>query len=321
LDSRVVPLEQIYDEWNDGIASPWAIERFLAYAAVSWTRRPSAIVLAGIGTYDYKDYLGLGGNLIPPLMVRTGDGLFAADSRFVPAAGGGGMVIGRLPARSAQELSGMIDKLIAYESSPAGTWKRQALFLADGPDTGGQFDWQSERAAALVPQPLNPTRLYVSAATPAEQVRRTLLGDLESGAFLLNYIGHAGLDRLSAASIFTNQDAAALGNAPRLPVVVTASCIVGRFEIPGFTSLAVALMLNPAGGAAAVWAPSGLAWSTQSTALGNGLLGQLFASQTSTMGGAVEGGVQRFRTAGGASDTLLTYNLFGDPALLLQKPN
>jgi len=315
LDSKVVTLEQIYDEFGDGLSTPWAIQRFLTFAGRSWSRRPTAAVLAGAGTYDYKDHLGLGGNLVPPLMVRTAEGLFASDSRL---AEGSGLVVGRLPAASAAELEATIAKLIAYESSGAAAWKREVVLLADDADDGGQFDWESDRVAARVPKPYNATRLYLGPLAAAD-IRQQLLDRLGSGAFLLNYLGHAGLDRLAAEALLANADAAALANGDRLPLVAAMACIVGRFEIPGFTSLAETLLNNPQGGAAGVWAPAGLAYNAQSATLDHALIAQLFETRAATLGDAIRGAVERFRSEGGTASTVLTYNLFGDPATRLQR--
>jgi Peptidase family C25 len=66
-------------------------------------------------------------------------------------------------------------------------------------------------------------------------------GALGKGALLWNYVGHGALDRLSAESLFTNADASALNNSGRLPALVAMTCSVGRFEVPGFVSLAETL--------------------------------------------------------------------------------
>jgi hypothetical protein len=317
LVARVVSLEQIYDEWNDGLPSPHAVERFLAYAAASWQPAPKAVVLAGAGSYDYKGYLGLGGNLFPPLLAATANGLFAADGGYLPA--GSGIVLGRIPAQSAAELQGYVDKLIAYEGAAPGAWRQQVLFVADNPDSGGQFDAESDRLIADLPAPFVPTRLYLS-ELPAAALRSQLLAGLAGGAFLLDYTGHAGLDRLSAQSLLTSADAKVLANSPRLPLVMTMACLLGRFEIPGFRSLGEELADNPNGGAIAVWAPAGVAYDAQSSTLGRALAAQLFAARAATLGEAVAGAIVRFRAAGGAAATLSTYNLFGDPATRLARP-
>ena len=90
--TMVVDLEDIYDEFNYGIADPHAIQTFLAFARATWKTKPSYAVLAGNGTYDYKDYQGYGDNLLPPLMIATDYGLFGPtrSSRPTPASPSGG---------------------------------------------------------------------------------------------------------------------------------------------------------------------------------------------------------------------------------------
>ncbi len=54
LEGMVVCLEDIYDEFNHGLASPWAIKEFLSYAYNRWNgNNMKYVVLAGEGTFDY----------------------------------------------------------------------------------------------------------------------------------------------------------------------------------------------------------------------------------------------------------------------------
>lgn len=313
LSSRVVPLEQIYDEVSDGQQSPWAIQRLLAYAATYWKEKPQYVVLAGAGTFDYKDIFGLGGNRVPPLLLRTAEGLFASDSRFLS---GSGVSIGRLPAESVAELEAAIAKIESYEAPPPGAWKSRAILVADDPDTGGQFDVESDRVAEGLPAPFTKERIYLGPLAP-EAARQRLLEAWGQGAFLTTYLGHAGIDRLAAESLFTNDDAAALTNAATLPIFTAMTCIVGRFEIPGFAALSEKLVGNPAGGAIAAWSPAGLAYSAQSTVFGKLVTEELFAGRHTTLGAAIEAARARFAAAGGDLTTAGMYNLLGDPALVL----
>jgi hypothetical protein len=75
LRSQVVDIEDVYDEFNHGISSPYALKAFLAHARTRWRRPPLYVVLAADGSYDYKDVLGEGDNLIPPMMANTPAGL------------------------------------------------------------------------------------------------------------------------------------------------------------------------------------------------------------------------------------------------------
>ena len=93
-------------------------------------------MLAGEGTYDYKNNQGYGDNLIPPLMIHTPLGLFSSDNLLGDIIGNDGVpeiAIGRFPVATAEELSAMIEKIRIYENS-SGAWKQTALMLSDNTD-------------------------------------------------------------------------------------------------------------------------------------------------------------------------------------------
>ncbi|RPJ81108.1 MAG: hypothetical protein EHJ94_05205, partial [Deltaproteobacteria bacterium] len=140
LTTKVVMLEDILDEFNHGIAGPSAIRNFLSYAYQNWIIPPRYVVLAGDGTFDYKDYQGHGVNLIPPFLISTSYGLFASDIPFADIKNDDGIpeiAIGRIPVITAESFAKIIQKIEQYESSPAGEWCNQVMMMADNPDNGG----------------------------------------------------------------------------------------------------------------------------------------------------------------------------------------
>ena len=152
LRSKVVLLQDIYDEFNDGVANPEAIRSFLSYAAFYWHSPPGYVVLGGKGTYDYKNVKGYSDNIIPPIMVGTPNGLFASDARYADLDGDGvpEMAVRRLPAISNQELQDFINKIAAYESAQGqGPWQKQVVLAADNADDGGDFPASSEQVNQL----------------------------------------------------------------------------------------------------------------------------------------------------------------------------
>jgi hypothetical protein len=100
------------------------------------------VLLAGHGTWDYKDAFGFGGNLIPPMMVSTPDGLAPSDVWFAdvdPSGLAPEMAIGRLPVSTPEELTELIRKIQLREEL-AGTARPHPLVaLADNPDVAGAF--------------------------------------------------------------------------------------------------------------------------------------------------------------------------------------
>ena len=96
---------------------------------------------------------------------------------------------------------------------------------------------------------------------------------LGSGASLVNYLGHGGLDRLSGRRPARPAPTSpALTNGDRLPVLTAMTCTVNRFAVPGVPSLGELLVEQPDGGAAAVLGPSGLALHAESRRLAGDLL-------------------------------------------------
>lgn len=316
LNGRFVPLEGLYDEYGDGQKTPHAIRRFLAEAVTTWPVPPAYVLLAGKGTFDPKDYLGYGTDRLPVLMALTpGAGLIAADQRFVDvnADGIGDLAIGRLPAATAAEFAGMVDKLIAYEDAGPAPSPR-AILVADGPDTAGNHTANSEASAALLLaaglQDSAIQRLYLERLSAAT-VRTGLLAGLQGGADLLNYFGHAGVTALDHG-LLSVADAKALTHPQQVPVMLGMTCLINRFEFPQLISLGEALMVNPTGGTAAVWSSGGYSYDASATALNDAVLRALLQQWVPHLGDAIQVALAAAPQSGELAPGV--YNLLGDPA-------
>ncbi|MBM4036925.1 MAG: hypothetical protein FJ290_00295 [Planctomycetes bacterium] len=307
--TMAVDLVDIYDEFNHGIANPHAIQAFLALAKGTWKTAPRYAVLAGNGTYDYKNYQGYGDNLLPPLMMATDYGLFASDTQLAPA----GLAIGRLPAASAAEMSALVSKITAYEAA-SGEWTGHVVLAADKADpNAGSFPQDSDDLSGLVPAPYIVDRVYLS-QFPIAIARAMLLADLNDGAFLLNYIGHGSATQFGGSNLLTTADVASLANGDRMPVVTAFTCLAARFDLPGVQCLGKAFVLKSGGGGIAFWGPSALAENNESKTLAIEFFRQVFGRQEAILGDAV----LKASAAGPASARL--YQLLGDPALRLRRP-
>ncbi|MFZ1537908.1 MAG: C25 family cysteine peptidase, partial [Chromatiaceae bacterium] len=318
LSGRFVPLQALYDEYGDGQKTPHAIRRFLAEALRTWQVPPAYVLLAGKGTVDPKDYLGYSTDRLPVLMTLTPDaGVIATDQRFVDVDGDGlgDLALGRLPAATAAEFAGMVDKLIAYEDAGPSPVPH-AILLADGPDAGGNYTLHSEASAArLLEAGLADSevqRLYLERMTAAA-ARTALLADLHSGADLLNYYGHAGVIALDH-NLLTVADAVALTDQGQLPVILGMTCLMNRFEIPQLLTLGEALLRNPAGGAAAVWSSGGYSFDTKASALNDAVLEALLQLRVPRLGDAIQAALSGTALSLGPTAAAGVYNLLGDPA-------
>jgi hypothetical protein len=317
--TMALDVQNIYDEMTGGLQNPHAIHDFLAYAHSYWNPAPRYVVVAGTGTFDYKNNLALGGNLVPPLMIATAYGLFASDNAFTDTFGTGipDTAIGRLPVGTNADLHNLVQKIKAYEAATPDAWSSRAILVADSSEN---FANDSSVIQGVVPPLHQAERIDLDSPPPAG-ARPTLLADLQSGVGLVNYIGHGGLNQLSSSGLLLASDAAGLTNGPRQPILTALSCTINRFEIPGFLSLGSAFVAQPSGAAAAVWAPTGVSISDAAKLLGQQFyleLGRGHGTSPQRLGDVIQRTLRDFATAGGNPDVLRIYELLGDPALLVK---
>jgi len=322
LEVMVVEVDEIMNEFNGGIANPEAIRSFLAYAYNNWYRAPRMAVLAGKGSYDYRNLLGQGGNFVPPIMAPTSQGLVPADNLYGDVAGNDGVpeiAIGRLPVLTSEELETAVDKIAAYESS-RGPWKREILMIADDPDEAGDFPADSDSLSTRFRRGVGLEKIYLSQPYTAEEAREQIVDRINLGALLVTYVGHGGFDRLADEGLLRSEDVDSLVNDERLPVVAALTCNIGLFAFPGFTSLGEELLIHDAGGAAAVWAPTALSINSQAMALGDRVMESLFSRKKQPLGRALARALKDYVSHGGLREVALSYSLLGDPALEWIRP-
>jgi hypothetical protein len=322
LRTAVIDLADVMNAFNYGLSSPHAIHSFLSFVHSTWNPVPRYVVLVGAGTFDYRNLEGHGGNLVPPLMVSTPDGLYASDNRLADVDGDGvpDFAIGRVPVVSAAELLAYVAKLAAYEGTPGGTWINNALMLADetGPNDGvTSFAADSNAVLANMPAGYVPQSIVVTPGGVGA-ARTALFNGLANGAGLVNYFGHAGLDRLSSEGLLITTDVPNLNNGPRLPLMTALTCYVNRFDVPGVSALGQVLTLQPRGGAIAVWSSSGPSVHPEAKALAQTFTYSLANSTQRRLGDVIQQALKRYAATPGLTETLDFYTLLGDPAILLK---
>lgn len=316
----VVELEDIYDEFNHGTPNPHAIADFLSYAHAVWGVGPSYVALVGSFSFDYRDVLGLGGNIMPSLMLRTSRGLYPGDNTFVDFDHNGtpDIAIGRLPVTTPDQFSTLVDKIEAYEAAEAGDWTNQVVLVSDG---AVDVDFQGMTAGVLqrVPSSVS-TEVIDLLEIDVTAARITFTDAVDRGAVAINYLGHGGSDHLSEQNLFDTAGAAALNNGARLPIVTAGSCLVSGFGMPGVASVGEALVHNPNGGAIAVWSPSSISDAVHGKELAAAVLENVLEGRRRPLGDAVQEAVRFLAEQDIPPTEFATFTLLGDPALLMQAP-
>ncbi len=321
LMTRVVDLEEVMDAFNHGIWSPHAIRAFFGHAYQQWSPAPRYAVLAGPGSYDYRNIKGFGDSRMPPLMVTTPFGIFASDAAFGDVVGDDGVpeiAVGRLPATTAEELDAITFKLESYQSGD-GSWTGRALLVADDPDNDVDFCADNERVANILAPSYGLDRVYLEPGG-VEEARIELTRLLQAGVGFLNYEGHGAVDRLAAEGMLRMEDVAGLGNGERLPVVTALTCTVNRFELTGYPSLGETLVLEQNGGAAAVWSASGVSYHPEARKLAERFYRGLADNPGTTLGHLIRSAIAAYSGNGGLREVLDIFILIGDPAMPLLVP-
>jgi hypothetical protein len=308
----VVDVQDLYDEFNFGEKSPYALKGFLSTAKAQWQLNPRFVLLAGDATFDPRNYLGKGNyDFVPTYLVDTALLETASDDWFADFSGQAipQMAIGRLPARTPQDAAAMIARIVNYDQSGGGAWKNHVLLVADQNDSSDDFAGDAAAVKALLPGNLTVSEISQSASANGD-----LLNSLNvQGASMVDYMGH-GSEAVWAGGLFSSTDAAALTNGSMVPFVVSMTCLNGYFQDVYGMALAKALMEAPGGGALAVWASSGLTDSGSQAAMNQALIRALFGTQRLTLGEAAAAA----KTAVSDLDVRQTWILFGDPATRLQ---
>ena len=317
MKSKIVTVNDIMNEFNFGLSSPEAIKQFLTYAYKYWNGAPKYVLLAGGGTWDYRNNEGEGGNLIPPAMVSTSYGLFTSDNYLADINGDHvpEMAIGRLPVLTPQDMQNVIAKIMAFEAASS----RRVILAADNPDAGGDFPLDSETIAGLFPSSYILEKVYLNKYASTDLARMTLFNYINAGSVFFNYIGHASFDMFAAEGLFTSDDIASLVNGTGLPVVTAMTCTAGEFAIPGYPTISQLMVLQNGGGAVAFWSATGLSDDAKAKILNWEFYNAVFNGNKKVLGDAVLQAFGKYKAGGSMPFMMDIYTILGDPALKLMR--
>jgi uncharacterized repeat protein (TIGR01451 family) len=314
----VVTVDQLFDAYNYGERSPFALQSYLQFASTKWNEKPQAVLLLGGASFDPRDYLGLGDfDFVPTRIIETAAFKTASDDWFsdFQNTGFASIPTGRIPARTPADAALVISKIVNYERNTSqGSWQQQALIVADQ-NVGVDFSGEADMAAALLPPSLVATKILADGQSTTA-VSQQILDAVNTGTLLVNYTGHGAEQQWSFSNLLDNTSVAALSNGGRLPVFLLMDCLNGFFHDVYAESLSTALLLAPNGGAVAVWASSGFTTAPPQAAMDQALLRTLAANPTQPLGRSILKAKLNITDP----DVRRTWILFGDPALRVAFP-
>lgn len=323
LASLGVDVEDVYDEFSQGIVTPHAIRSFLRYARLNWVKAPAMVVLAGAGNWDYKNNLNMTIDpcLIPPVMVNTPEGLVGVDMPLGDTDGDGvpDVVIGRLSVLTTNQMTEAVRKIKAVEAVVGMVTNVSFVADANDPDLGpewGNFSGNSDVLASYVSSPYAKDYNYGFSGTNMAGVRARFVEQLNLPRALVAYLGHGNENVLGKNwDVLTTADVTRLTNSVP-PVLFGLTCFFGGFASPAVDGFAEQLVRKSSGGVVAVWSCSAPSQSGDNTKLGSLMMRSCFRKNRIRLGEAMKEAMVAYAREGTYRPWVLqTYSLLGDPAL------
>lgn len=279
ISTVVVTTTQIYNEFSSGRQDVTAIRDFIRSLYVKTPTTLKSVLLVGKASYDYKARVVDNLNLVPTYESRNSlhpVDTYSSDDYFgflEPTEGLWSenpainhtldVSVGRLPVKSAQEASDVVDKIIRYESAIAlqGYWQKQLVFIADDGD-GNLHQSDADDLAESINEDhseFDVSKIYLDqfpqiskpGGKVSPETNDAILKSIYKGSLVINYTGHGGERLLAQEKIFDDLMIEELDN-ERLPVWITATCEFGRTDDPLMISGAELNLMRKTGGAIAL---------------------------------------------------------------------
>ena len=347
----VVTPQQVYNEFSSGSQDVTAFRDFAKMFYDRAKNDPSLkplkyILLMGGTSYDPKNRVPDNTNFIPIYQsnqdknsvsyissfcsddylgfLDDGEGTFDSGDKV-------DIGIGRFPVRTSDQANSMCDKVEAYvDPRSMKDWRNELAFVSDDAEYN-LFESSTEQTVDSVKKnfPLfNINKIYLDAfqieTTPSGErypdAQKAIIDRVNKGCLVITYTGHGGESGWAHERVLEIDDINSWKNTYAMPVFLTATCEFGRFDDPTNTSAGELCMLNPKGGAIALFTTTRLAESTGNDALTRGVFQRnVFRSEN--------GKARRFgdimkdaKNAAVFTENTCIFALLGDPALRLAMP-
>ncbi|HOH06255.1 MAG TPA: type IX secretion system sortase PorU [bacterium] len=346
LETEVVRISDVYDEFSWGLTDPVAVRDFLAYAYANWGA-PGYVLLFGDGHYDFRNIYRYGTpNLVPPyespetseIASRTSDDWY---TYFKGNNNGMQMAIGRLPVQTVEEAQGVVTKLIEYETKAlAEEWRKTVTVVGDDELVSGgkgeelehtrQAEWLAER---YVPAALNVEKIYLMeypavrtasiSGVTKPQASAAFIERVNQGSLIVNFIGHGADELLTHENIFNlSTDFDKIQNARRYALWIASTCEFAYWDQPQKQSFAEYLVNAPARGAIGMISSTRLVYSSENATLNYNFFNYLFNGYEASGRVARVGDALMLAKRGSSASQLNNekFVLLGDPAMRLAAP-
>ena len=348
---HVVTPQAIYNEFSSGSQD---VTAFRDFAKMFYDRAKSDpslkqikyVLLMGGASYDPKYRVPNNTNFIPVYETDQPSNSVSYVSSFcsddfigflddgegsLPTGNNVDIGVGRFPVTTLDQANAMVDKINAYvDPNSMRDWRNILGFAADDQEWN-LFELSTESTVGAVESTypiFNVDKIYLDAyqmVTTASGERypdaqKAIIDRVSKGALVMTYTGHGGAEGWAHERVLEVADINAWKNKYAMPVFLTATCEFGRFDDPTTVSAGELCMLNPVGGAIALFTTTRLAESTSNDQLTKGVFNNnIFRIDN--------GKPRRFgdimkdsKNAAQFGENTCIFSLLGDPALQIALP-
>lgn len=346
IDPVVIPLEQLYNEFSSGKQDPVAIRSFMrmlySRSAVD-NVAPKYLLLYGDGSYDNLGVVS--GNKSKIVTYQSDKSFHQTESYvsddffgFLDDSEGNSETfdkldigIGRFVVNNIEEAKIANDKVKAYlTASDKSNWQSRITFLAqDGDDNLHQKDADdlANYVSANNPE-FNLNKIYADAYPKVINSQTGAYPEADKainnalnidGTLIFNYTGH-GAVQFIAYNFLTISKIQNLSNIGRLPLFLTATCEISRYDNPEEKSMGEYVFLNPYGGGIGLLSTTRVVYSFYNKNLNLNFYKNAFLKDEDNMPIRIGDIVKLTKNGSISSVNKLNFTLLCDPALRLNYP-
>ncbi|PIQ09105.1 MAG: hypothetical protein COW71_08235, partial [Ignavibacteriales bacterium CG18_big_fil_WC_8_21_14_2_50_31_20] len=339
VETKIIDMDDIYDEYSYGFFNPEAIKEFLSSTYKYWqSPKPSSVFLVGGATYDYygnkNKYTGVSErvlNYVPSYGASVSDNWFViwdSTGAYIPQ-----MNIGRLPVTTDEEFDWYFEKHKNYLTQVSDDWNKRYMFFSGGKTTSqSELDQMREANQFVIdnyvtPKPIGgkSEHFYKTIEPPTNFGPFTdeyLKNAVDDGGVFISYLGHSGTQTWDNSIVNPVQ----LKNSKnRYPIVTDFGCSTGRFAEPDVISFSQLFTIGHDGQALAYIGNASLGFVSTSITMPKLFYKKILSENILTVSEAHKQAklemLQTYGSTGIYELFALTNTLIGDPLLALPVPD
>ena len=339
--SVVVFIDEIYNEFSSGSPDITGIRNFIRMV-YERSSNLKYVLLLGRGTNDYKNIEGYGGNFVPPYEAYNSVNeayAYVSDDYFglldedegEECEGKVDVAVGRIPVLTPDEADIVVGKIRRYmdAAKTMGEWRNELLMLADDKKS---YETGSDSFEAFIDgqnTTVNVDKIYADAYVRQQlsdgsycypDATSSIINKYNEGIMMMTYVGHGGVQGLSASNLFRIKDIESLENYYKLPFVVTGTCEFSAFDDASFVSAGERLFKMENGGAIGMYTTTRPTSAPTNKSVVERFVMSTFGDdniKNLTMGDIV---YLTKQANANNSTNYISYVFFGDPALRFTYP-